>query len=578
MATSSATPYASASLYVGDLSPDVTEALLFEIFNAVGPVASVRVCRDATTRRSLGYAYVNFHRVEDAERALDTMNFKNIRNRPCRIMWSHRDPSLRKSGVGNIFVKNLAKSIDNKTLYDTFSMFGNILSCKVATTAKGESRGYGFVHYESEEAAQSAIRRVDGKVIANETVSVSAFKPKTERGGGKLNFTNIYIKNLPKDMSKAAFEELFSKYGAITSSKMENGYAFVNYASHESAARAIQALDGKIDGDKKLYVARHQKKEERERLLRERFEQKKLERQNQSVGVNVYIKNLSDDIDDKRLQYEFHNFGSTTSVKVMRDSTGQSRGFGFVCYTSPEEASRAIQEMNGRMLGSKPITVCLAQRKDVRRAQLEAARSKIGVGPPQLMPHQGFLYQSPRMVYPQPMIPARRWAGQTSPMIPAVRGVPAGVPYLMPVSAPTGASTAGRVAAGGRGGRGGMAPTRGRGGPAKLQDGGRGGGRPYPMHPQTGSPAAASLKGLASAPDDQKKQIIGESLFPLVKEKLLKIKQAELTGKITGMLLEMDNGELLLLLENREALSEKIDEALNVLRNSVEDDEEEEES
>jgi polyadenylate-binding protein len=66
---------------------------------------------------------------------------------------------------------------------------------------------------------------------------------------------------------------------------------------------------------------------------------------------------------------------------------------------------------------------------------------------------------------------------------------------------------------------------------------------------------------LAAADTEQQKQILGERLFPLVAAQ-----QPDLAGKITGMLLEMDNSEVLLLLENQEALVSKVEEAMDVLR------------
>ena len=208
-------------------------------------MASIRVCRDAVTRRSLGYAYVNFHNTQDAERALDTMNYTLIKDRPCRMMWSQRDPSLRKNGAGNVFVKHLDLSIDNKALYDTFSLFGNILSCKVVTDSKGKSRGYGFVHFETTEAADEAIKKINGMLLAGKEVYVGKFLKKNERPSIK-EWTNIYVKNLPKSWNKDNLEELFSICGPISSAIImtdddgtSKGFGFVDFVEHEAAVKAL---------------------------------------------------------------------------------------------------------------------------------------------------------------------------------------------------------------------------------------------------------------------------------------------------------------------------------------------------
>lgn len=152
-----------------------------------------------------------------AERAMESLNFRPMNGKPIRIMWSHRDPSARKSGLGNIFIKNLDKTIDAKALHDTFTAFGKILSCKVVTDTSGSSKGYGFVHFESHEAAELAISTVNQKEIEGKIVYVGPFIKRNERPAGKEVFTNVYIKNLPAEVDDAEFNRMCTEFGEVTS-------------------------------------------------------------------------------------------------------------------------------------------------------------------------------------------------------------------------------------------------------------------------------------------------------------------------------------------------------------------------
>merc|ERR1712187_278020 len=82
-----------------------------------------------------------------------------------------------------------------------------------------------------------------------------------------------------------------------------------------------------------------------------------------------------------------------------------------------------------------------------------------------------------------------------------------------------------------------------------------------PAQPQQGGPLNAAA--LAAAPPQVQKQMIGEKLYPAISKF-----QPELAGKITGMMLEMDNSELLMLLESESQLRTKVDEAIRVLSSS----------
>ncbi|XP_036904185.1 polyadenylate-binding protein 1 isoform X2 [Sturnira hondurensis] len=609
----SAPSYPMASLYVGDLHPDVTEAMLYEKFSPAGPILSIRVCRDMITRRSLGYAYVNFQQPADAERALDTMNFDVIKGKPVRIMWSQRDPSLRKSGVGNIFIKNLDKSIDNKALYDTFSAFGNILSCKVVCDENG-SKGYGFVHFETQEAAERAIEKMNGMLLNDRKVFVGRFKSRKEReaelGARAKEFTNVYIKNFGEDMDDERLKDLFGPALSVKVMTDENGkskgFGFVSFERHEDAQKAVDEMNGKELNGKQIYVGRAQKKVERQTELKRKFEQMKQDRITRYQGVNLYVKNLDDGIDDERLRKEFSPFGTITSAKVMMEG-GRSKGFGFVCFSSPEEATKAVTEMNGRIVATKPLYVALAQRKEERQAHLtnqymQRMASVRAVPNPVINPYQpappsGYFMaaipqtQNRAAYYPPSQIaqlrPSPRWTAQGArphpfqnmpgairpaaprPPFSTMRPTSSQVPRVMstqrvantstqtmgprPAAAAAAATPAVRAVPQYKYAAGVRNPQQHLNAQPQVTM------QQPAVHVQGQEPLTASM--LASAPPQEQKQMLGERLFPLIQAM-----HPTLAGKITGMLLEIDNSELLHMLESPESLRSKVDEAVAVLQ------------
>ncbi|KAI3447525.1 hypothetical protein Pfo_004190 [Paulownia fortunei] len=503
-----------------------------------------------------------------------------------RVMWSHRDPDARRSGIGNVFIKNLSDSIDSVKLQEIFQKFGNILSCKVVTSDDGKSKGYGFVQFESETSAKDAIEKLNGSIDGGRQMFVGKFVKKNDRAvpSHEVKYTNLYMKNLDTGFSEEVIKEKFSQYGKIVSlviSKDENGasrgFGFVNFENPDDAKCAVEALHGSQLGSKVLYVARAQKKSEREEMLRRQFEEKRKEQILKYQASNVYVKNIDDDITDDELREHFSQCGTITSARIMQDDKGVSKGFGFVCFSTPQEAIKAVYTFHGFILRRKPLYVAIAQRKEERQAQLQLlyAQCMVGLAGPSAVIPGGYSH----LYYPAPGVVSQ---------IPAQPGLMYQPPGIRPGWRANGIAKHSRPAVHPSPVT--LAPNNSR---HNRQNRGRmnghvlpqGAGLTYASHMQRPTHSVASSKDssnqqpiliaaglgaegsemlsslLAAAPPEQQKHILGERLYPLVGHH-----QPDLAAKITGMLLEMDNSELLLLLDSPESLAAKVEEAVEVLK------------
>ncbi|XP_073707922.1 uncharacterized protein [Garra rufa] len=409
----------SGPLFVGNLHPNVTEQVLLSTFLPFGPICFVQVCRNSATNLSRGFGFVTFAHRYNAEHARDTLIFSELLGKPMHIMWAQHDSTLRKSGVGNIMIKGLARDIDDLALYGTFSCFGEVLSSRVACDSNGEPKGYGFVHYATLEAAEFAIKKIDGMLLNDHLVSISHYKPYKKRQAEqnaiskccekkdnsicektaivsstqrfvldqelpdkiplsetvKMTTSNdsgevkverdqlgpLFVGNLQPNVTEPVLLSTFLPFGPICfvqvcrdkATNLSRGFGFVTFAQRYNAEHARDTLIFSELLGKPMHIMWAQP----DSTLRK-----------SGVG-NIMIKGLARDIDDLALYDTFSCFGEVLSSRVMCDSNGEPKGYGFVHYATLEAAELAIKKLDGMLLNDHLVSI--RHHKPYKKLQAE---------------------------------------------------------------------------------------------------------------------------------------------------------------------------------------------------------------
>jgi polyadenylate-binding protein len=317
-----------------------------------------------------------------------------------RIMRYQLDSTFRKSGKGNLFIGGLDKSVDNKAMHPPVYLSCDILFltlCLRNFTKPSRSSVAFFLAnsgkpkkevpwaMDSSNMTTPSLPRLLSRPLPPECCMTSVFTSNPTRsahlvtlGSDSLtwsldqartarirNFTNVYVRNLDPGVTKQEFEGIFAEFGEISSSFLRSGrggnFGFIYFKTHAAAAKAVKVLHDSQYKGKTLHVARAQSKAEREEELRRLHGPR-------SVGLSVT--NLDSDVDDEKLRSEFESSGNVVSTKILRDSEGHSMGSGYVYYSSPEDASNAMEKVKNKTIGSKPIHVSFAKYLEIPRGAI----------------------------------------------------------------------------------------------------------------------------------------------------------------------------------------------------------------
>lgn len=563
-----------STLYVGNLSPVTDESRLHTLFQPYGNVLSTKIMRDLYNSESRRFGFVSFQSVEEAQRAKDALNYQKLDGFEIRICFKKLTSDFKEGA--NLFIKNIDRTVSTKRLDELFAEFGKIVSCSIRTNIKGESLGYGYVQYESEDSAETAREHLNGSTRLGSPISVEKFVSSKTRAAPK---NNLYLKNFPKtytsDKARSFISEVTSSLGKVNSvgvyeHKMTSGdahiYAFIAFEQPEDASKFIEQwngkqLEGATEDEPDFYVTYAESKYQRQMRLKKEYASTR-------NTTNLYVRSLLETVTDEQLKEVFGKFGVITSLLSRSCApnflpNGQTLKFAFINYKTADEASNAL--LNAKKEPSVKELIHPIHKRNVeficyhqnRTARMEYNKMRLRLWHATNMGMVGG-GMNMQMAAPMQFGMFKKNQGMMQMSYPPMMmnlGMPFGGKMMMNPS--------------GMGSRGGMSSQT----PPTVKT-----SQSNSTSRQGEDEEVFSVEYLKSHKDefmgydkDRQNNILGNLMYHKVVESNMASK--ELAPKITGMLIDLDIldiTEIIEIMENKDSLLERIQEALEVI-NSNED-------
>ncbi|XP_034934015.1 ELAV-like protein 1 isoform X5 [Chelonus insularis] len=347
------------NLIVNYLPQTMTQEEIRSLFSSIGEVESCKLIRDKVTDstaalslagdmlspgqfsfgQSLGYGFVNYHRPEDAERAINTLNGLRLQNKTIKV--SYARPSSEAIKGANLYVSGLPKNMTQQDLENLFSPFGRIITSRIlCDNMSGLSKGVGFIRFDQRVEAERAIQELNG------TIPKGSTEPITVKFANNPSNNNKAIPPIAAYLTPQASRRFGGPIHHPT-----GRFRYIPLSPLSSTGKAMLAINKGLQRYSPLAG---------DLLTNSMLPGNAMS----GSGWCIFVYNLAPETEENVLWQLFGPFGAVQSVKVIRDlQTNKCKGFGFVTMTNYEEAVVAIQSLNGYNLGTRVLQVSFKTNK-----------------------------------------------------------------------------------------------------------------------------------------------------------------------------------------------------------------------